>query len=135
MKKFILPLVLFILSCAISFADQPDWPTLNGNPIECNFGFKKVATPTITLDASETLVLSDYLPASCLGFELRAASGSFIIGHPDNVASGTGRVGRIVPQGGTYSWSGLAGTFNGSIKCDADSTVVVIDAAWGQYEE
>lgn len=135
MKKFILPLVLFILSCAISFADQPDWPTLNGNPIECNFGFKKVATPTITLDASETLVLSDYLPASCLGFELRAASGSFIIGHPDNVASGTDRVGRIVPQGGTYSWSGLAGTFNGSIKCDADSTVVVIDAAWGQYEE
>ena len=135
MKKFILPLVLFILSCAISFADQPDWPTLNGNPIECNFGFKKVATPTITLDASETLVLSDYLPASCLGFELRAASGSFIIGYPDNVASGTDRVGRIVPQGGTYSWSGLAGTFNGSIKCDADSTVVVIDAAWGQYEE
>ena len=135
MKKFILPLVLFILSCAISFADQPDWPTLNGNPIECNFGFKKVATPTITLDASETLVLSDYLPASCLGFELRAASGSFIIGHPDNVASGTDRVGRIVTQGGTYSWSGLAGTFNGSIKCDADSTVVVIDAAWGQYEK
>jgi len=135
MKKFILPLVLFILSCAIAFAQQPTWPTLNGNPIECNFGFKKVATPTITLDASETLVLSDYLPASCLGFELRAASGSFIIGHPDNVASGTDRVGRIVPQGGTYSWSGLAGTFNGSIKCDADSTVVVIDAAWGQYEE
>ena len=136
MKKFYGLAVFFALSVTFSaFAVQPDWPTLNGEPIECNFGFKEVATPTITLDASETLVLSDYLPASCLGFELRAASGSFIIGHPDNVASGTDRVGRIVPQGGTYSWSGLAGSFNGVIICDSDNTVIKIDAAWGQYEE
>lgn len=136
MKKYSFLAALYIFVCAFAaFAEQPDWPTLNGNPIECNFGFKEVATPTITLDASETLVLSDYLPASCLGFELRAASGSFIIGHPDNVASGTDRVGRIVPQGGTYSWSGLAGSFNGVIICDSDNTVIKIDAAWGQYEE
>lgn len=134
-RHYFIALILALASIVIAFAEQPHWPTLNGNPIECNFGFKKVATPTITLDASETLVLSDYLPASCLGFELRAASGSFIIGHPDNVASGTDRVGRIVPQGGTYSWSGLAGSFKGAIICDSDNTVIKIDAAWGQYEE
>lgn len=135
MKKLFLSITILCLISSAAMAELPTWPTQNGNPVECNFGLKEVATPTITLDAADTITLSDYLPADCLGFELRAASGSFIIGHPNNVASGTSRVGRKVAAGTTYSWSGLAGTFVGAIKVDADNTVVVIDAAWGQYEE
>lgn len=135
-RKFYLPTILLVFALIqTAFAVQPNWPTQNGEPLECNFGFKAVATPTITLDAADTINLADYLPAECLGFELRAASGTFIIGHPDNVASGTDRIGRLIPQGLSYTWTGLAGTFNGSIKCDADNTVIVIDAAWGQYEQ
>jgi hypothetical protein len=135
-KKFTMPAVLLMLSIAlVALAERPNWPTQNSVPVNCNFGFKAVATPTLTLDAADTIDLSDFLPAETIGFELRAASGSFIIGHPDNVASGTSRVGRLVSEGQVYSWSGLAGTFNGSIKCDADNTVVSIDAAWGQYEQ
>jgi hypothetical protein len=135
MKKLFLSIAILCFISSVAMAERPTWPTQNGNPVECNFGFKEVATPTITLNATDTIDLADYLPAECIGFELRAASGSFIIGHPDNVASGTSRIGRLVAAGQVYSWSGLAGTFNGSIKCDADGTVVVIDAAWGQYEE
>jgi hypothetical protein len=135
MKRAFFVFILLMLPIAMVCADQPDWPTLNGIPLNCNFGYKKVATPSIALDSSDTIVLSDYLPTGTIGFELRAASGSFIIGHPDNIASGTNRLGRIVPQGSTYSWSGLSGTFVGAIICDADSTVVKIDAAWGQYEK
>lgn len=135
-RKFYLPTILLVFAMIqTAFAVQPNWPTQNGEPLECNFGFKAVATPTITLDAADTINLADYLPSECLGFELRAASGSFIIGHPDNIASGTDRIGRLIPQGLTYTWTGLAGSFNGSIVCDADSTVVIIDAAWGQYEQ
>ena len=135
MKKFILPLVLFILSCAIAFAEQPHLPTQNGEPILCNFGFKSVATPTINLDSDDTIIVSDYLPSGTNGFELRAASGSFIINHPDSIATGTARIGRLVSQGESFTWNGLAGTFTGVIQTDNASTVIRIDGAWGQYEE
>jgi len=135
MKKFILPLVLFILSCAIAFAEQPHWPTQNGEPLQCNFGFKRVATPTINLDSDDTIIVSDYLPSGTNGFELRAASGSFIINHPDNIATGAARIGRLVSQGESFIWNGLAGTFTGVIQTDNASTVIRIDGAWGQYEK
>jgi len=134
-KKFILPIILFVLSCAISFAEQPTWPTQNGEPVNCNFGFKEIATPTITIDDVTAVSVSSYLPAETIGFELRAASGSFIIGHADNIATGTSRIGRLVSEGESYTWNGLAGTFNGVIIGTATSTKVTFDAAWGQYEQ
>jgi hypothetical protein len=134
-RSYAFAIILVLFAVVTVYAARPNWPTQNSVPVSCNFGFKAVATPTITLDAADTINLADFLPAECLGFELRAASGSFIIGHPDNVASGTNRVGRLIPAGQTYSWSGLAGSFVGAIKCDADETIVVIDAAWGQYEK
>lgn len=139
MKKFILPLVLFILSCTIAFAEQPNLPTLNGVPVQCNFGFKSItaggATPTIIIDAITKIDLNDYLPAGTIGFEVRAASGSFVIAHEDDIATGTARVGRLVSEGQSYSWNGLAGTFNGAILGTAASTTIVIDGAWGWWEE
>lgn len=134
MKKFILPIILFVLSCAISFAEQPTWPTQNGEPINCNFGFKKVATPTITIDDVTAVSVSGCLPAGTIGFELRCASGSFVIGHPDNIATGTSRVGRLISAGESYTWNGNANSFIGSVLGTASSTVIVFDAVWGQYE-
>lgn len=136
LKKFVLPAILFILLAVLAaYAEQPNWPTLNGEPIQCNFGFKSIATPTIIINAVTKTNLNNYLPAGTLGFEVRAASGSFVIAHADNVATGTSRVGRLVSEGQSYSWSGLAGTFNGSILGTAASTTIVIDGAWGWWEE
>ncbi len=132
-KSSYITLVLALMSIAIVVysATYPEWPTQQGQPIQCNFGFKKVATPTLSLDDETPVNLADYLPAGTLGFEVRAASGSFVIAHENNVATGTNRVGRLVSEGQSYSWNGLAGTFNGSILGTAATTTVVIDGAWG----
>ena len=75
LKKFILPAILFILSAVLAAsAEQPNWPTLNGEPIQCNFGFKSIATPTIIINAVTKTDLNDYLPAGTLGFEIRAVA-------------------------------------------------------------
>lgn len=134
MKKFIIPLILFVFSCAMAFADQPELPTQNGYPVVINFGFKDVATPTITINNAK-VDLADYLPAGTIGFELRCASGSFVIGHPDDIATGTNRVGRLVSAGESYTWNGNANSFVGSVLGTASTTVIVLDAVWGQYEQ
>ena len=134
-RHYLVALILAIVSVVVAFADQPTLPTQNGYPIVVNFGFKEVATPTITVDDVTAVDLADYLPSETIGFELHAASGSFIIGHADNIATGTNRIGRLVSEGETYTWNGLAGTFVGSIIGTATSTKVVIDGAWGQYEK
>lgn len=136
-KKIIVTLILLVAACATAFAEIPDWPTQNTIPVNANWGFKEVATPTITIDIADDVDLADYLPYGTIGFEIRAATGNFVIGHPDNVnasATAADRVGRLIVEGTTYTWSGIAGTFNGRIKALADSSVLVIDAVWGQYE-
>jgi hypothetical protein len=133
-KHFFLALALAFTSVIIAFADQPNLPTQNGYPVVINFGFKDVATPTITIN-NAIVDLADYLPAGTIGFELRCASGSFVIGHPDNIATGTSRIGRLISEGETFTWNGLAGTFNGVIISNTGTATVVIDGAWGQYEE
>lgn len=134
-RHYLIALILSVVSVVIAFADQPTLPTQNGYPVVINFGFKEVATPTFTINDVTAVDLADYLPAGTIGFELRAASGSFIIGHSENIATGTGRIGRLVSEGETYTWNGLAGTFAGAIIGTAASTKVVIDGAWGQYEK
>ncbi|HNS10627.1 MAG TPA: hypothetical protein PKN29_13065 [Candidatus Ozemobacteraceae bacterium] len=132
-KHFFLALALAFTSVIIAFADQPNLPTQNGYPVVINFGFKDVATPTITIN-NAIVDLADYLPAGTIGFELRCASGSFVIGHPDNIATGTNRVGRLVSAGESYTWNGNANSFVGSVLGTASTTVIVLDAVWGQYE-
>ncbi len=106
--------------------------TDSGAPLfESNSGLRDVATPTFTIDDVTPVALSAYLPINTIGFEIRAASGSFIINHPGCIATGTARVGRLVSQGETYTWNGLAGTFNGVVLGTATSTNLVIDGAWG----
>lgn len=136
-KHFILTTILIIWSCLQAFAVQPNFPTLGGTPVICNFGFKTVATPTFIIDAITKVDPSDYLPEGAIGFELRAASGSFVIGDTDNIATGTAvqRVGRLVSEGQSYSWDACAGTFNGSILGTTASVTIKIDAAWGWWEE
>ena len=51
------------------------------------------------------------------------------------IATGTARIGRLVSQGESFIWNGLAGTFTGVIQTDNASTVIRIDGAWGQYEK
>jgi hypothetical protein len=139
MSRFYLVIILLVLSVTVAFSQsytrsnyQPHWVTQNQIPLECNFGFKYIATPTITITGTASVDLSDYLPEGVLGFELRAKTGAFVIGHPDNVAVGANRVGRLVSEGTTISWSALAGEFNGTILAsDETSAVVVIDGAWG----
>jgi len=133
-NKYFFSALILILSVAIAFAAQPNWPTLNSSPIQCNFGFKSVATDTITLDDIAPVAVSAFLPVNALGFELRAKSGDFVIAHSDNIATGTDRVGRLVSEGETYLWQGLAGEFNGSIISNSGAATVVVDGAWGWYE-
>lgn len=133
-KHYLLSIILIILSVCIAFAGQPQLPTQNGEPVLVNFGFKNVATPTITIH-NDIVYIDDYLPAGALGFELRCASGSFVIGHPEDIATGTNRVGRLVSSGETYIWNSFAGQiFDGAILGTASSTVIVFDGVWGHFE-
>lgn len=133
MKRFVycvaLIATLFFLSLTVHAA-QPEWPTQVGQPIQCNFGFMAVATPTFDIGNAVPTNLSAYLPENTLGFEIRAASGSFIIGHADSI-SATPRVGRIVSEGESYIWNGLAGNFTGAVIAYSATCSVVIDGAWG----
>lgn len=134
MKRFVycvaILAALFFLSL-VAHAAQPEWPTQAGRPIQCNFGFKSIATPTITLDDVTPVNLANNLPAGTLGFEIRAKTGAFVIAHPDNIATGTDRVGRLVEEGSSFVWNGLAGNFVGAVIADSGSCELVIDGAWG----
>ena len=58
-------LMFFLAFVAITmtvYAELPAWPTQNATPVSCNFGYKEVATPTITLTDSTAVSLDDYLP-------------------------------------------------------------------------
>lgn len=135
MKRYSLTIFLVFVSFAIAFAERPTWPTLNGIPVQCNFGYKEVATPSFDINAVTAVDLSSYLPAETIGFEIRAKVGAIVIGHADNIATGTSRIGRLISEGETFTWNGLAGTFNGVIISNTGTATVVIDGAWGQYEE
>lgn len=123
------------MSVVSAFADQPALPTQNNTPIFCNFGFKVVATPTIDLVATTVIDLADYLPSGTLGFELRAKTGDFVINNSTNIASSTDRVGRLVTEGTSYTWNNNAGTFVGSVIMNSGTGTIVLDAAWGWYEQ
>ena len=132
-KNVYVSLFLFLL-CATIVAyssNYPSWPTQQGHPIQANFGFLHVATPTFTIGDSTPTDLAQYLPAGAVGFELRAKSGSFIVGHKDNIASGADYVGRVVAQGDSYLWNGLAGTFVGAVLSNSGNCDLVIDGVWG----
>lgn len=134
-KQFYTGLFLLIFSFAIAaFSVQPALPTINGEPVIINFGYKSVATPTITLDDATPLDLDDYLPVGTIGFELRAKTGAFVIGHEDNIATGTNRIGRLVSEGESFTWNGLAGSFKGQIIANDTSATVIVDGAWGWWE-
>lgn len=131
--------ILLALSVITTFlpvleADRPELPTVNGIPVKINFGFRKVATPSFDVNDVTAIDINDYLPSGTIGFELRVATGSIVIGHADNVATGTtSRIGRLVTSGQSYSWDGLSGTFNGVIISNSGTSTVVIDAAWGDW--
>lgn len=133
-NSYILSIVLVFISIVCCFSETPNFPTNNGYPVKCNFGFKEVATPSFDINATTQVELNDYLPVGTIGFELRAKSGGFVIGHADNVATGTNRIGRLVSEGESFVWNGLAGTFNGVIISNLGTCTVVIDGAWGQFE-
>ena len=128
--KYLLCTVLILFG--IVFAQQqPNFPTQVGVPVQCNFGFKHVVTPVITLNDTTPVDLANYIPNNTLGFELRAKSGAFVIAHPENIANGYHRVGRLVEEGETFTWNGLAGKFTGAVLADSGTCELVIDGAWG----
>lgn len=135
MKRFVYGVAviaaLFFLAVTAHAFNYPQWPTQQGMPIQANFGFKEIATDTITLDASTPVNLASYLPEGTMGFEIRARSGAFVIAHPNNIATGASRVGRLVEEGESYGWNGLGGAYNGAVVSDAGTCVLVIDGAWG----
>lgn len=131
-KNFITSAFLLVFSFAIiAFGVQPDLPTINGNPVQINFGYKSIATPTITLDDVTAVDLDDYLPVGTIGFEIRAKSGAFVIAHGDNIATGTDRIGRLISEGESFTWNGLAGDFVGKIIANDTAATVIVDGAWG----
>ena len=88
-----------------------------------------IATPTFSIDSDDIVEISDYLPTGINGFELRAASGSFIVGG-NTIATSPVRIGRLISEGESYQWNGAFGTPNVYIKTTQDSSLVVIDGAW-----
>lgn len=139
-KHFVIAIIMAIASVAVAFAQAPvpgypNLPTQNKIPVLANFGFKVIATPTVTIH-NAPVDFDDYLPAGTIGFEVRCASGSFVVGHPDNIATGTNRIGRLISAGESYTWNGFAGQiFNGAMLGTASNTVIVFDAVWGHYEQ
>lgn len=133
--------ILLALSIITSFlpvleADRPELPTVNGIPVQINFGFRKVATPSFDVNAVTAVDIDDYLPAGIIGFELRVATGAIVIGHADNIATGTtSRIGRLLTADQSYTWSGLSGSFKGVILSNSGTSTVVIDGAWGDWGE
>jgi len=135
-KNFATSAFLLAFSFAIVvFGVQPTLPTINGEPVQINFGYKSIATPTITLSEGVPVDLDDYLPVGTIGFELRAKTGGFVIGHGDNIATGTDRIGRLVSEGESFTWNALAGDFVGQLLSNSGTATVILDGAWGWYEE
>ncbi len=131
---------LFISSSLFAY-DPVSFPTQNRIPVNCNFGPKAIATPTIEIDDKTIVNLSDYLPEGTLGFELRAASGSFVFGHQNTIATGSAeitRTGRLIEEGEVYIWNGYAGlasNFTGAVVCNVGSGILKIDNAWGWKDD
>lgn len=88
-----------------------------------------IATPTFTIDSDDTVVLSAYLPSNINGFELRCASGSFIIGG-NTIATSPTRIGRLISSGESFQWNGSYGVPSVYLKTTQDSSLVIIDGAW-----
>lgn len=123
--------------CAVGvvlLAELPHFPTQNGIPVVCNFGFKEVATSTWDIAEDSITVLGDILPNGTIGFEIRVTSGAVVFGHPNNIATGSSRVGRLVSSGQTYSWDNLAGVARIGVVSNTGTSVITIDGAWGEWE-
>ena len=128
--SYVAAIIAAFFFASVVYAEQPKWPSQYRFPIQCNFGLKDAASPIVVIDNLTPVPIDSLIPAGTMGFEFRAASGSFIISSSGNIASSPIRVGRLVEQDQTYIWNGLAGTFNGSILGTAASTTVVIDGVW-----
>lgn len=142
-KKNYLMMALIAASFAtLAFGVEynPDMPVQQGVPVQCNRGLLTIATPTATLDDVTPVDINHYLSsaksenllsAKVTGFEIRAASGAFVVSDSVNIATGTNRIGRLVAEGESYTWNGLAGTFEGQIIANDTSADIVFDQVWG----
>lgn len=142
-KQLPITVALIIASiCSLAFGVQyiPDLPEQAGSPVLCNRGFLTIATPTYTLDDVTPVNIQYFLSsaksenllsAKVTGFEIRAASGSFVVCDSTNIATGTDRIGRLVSEDDSYTWNGLAGTFEGKIVANDTSCDIVFDGVWG----
>jgi hypothetical protein len=144
MRRFIVVVILFAAMIAAfpisAHAQKPAWPTQNSHPIEANFGCLEMATTTRNIGilggtiASAT-DLGDYLPSGCVGFEGRVTSGSMILGHATNLATGSfsARQGKVYASGSTILWTGVGAnaTFTGKLLAiDGATASLTIDLAW-----
>ena len=121
-------------------AQKPAWPMQNSHPIEANFGCLELPATSRNIaiyggTIASATDLSTYLPAGCVGFEGRVTSGSMILGHATNLATGSfsARQGKVYASGSTILWTGVGAnaTFTGkALAIDGATASLTIDLAW-----
>lgn len=118
MKRLWSVIILSLLMAGtVVYAEQPD----------INSGFLKLATATVTISPSAVTDLLFAAPSSptawlaanpggqwillpnrCRGFQINAFGGDMIIGHPDQIATGTVYVGVKIASGTSMKWESLS---------------------------
>lgn len=121
---------------------------------DSNAGFLKLATATITVSRSTVTDLMITAPSSSTawlaanpggqwvllpeqtrGFLINAIGGDMIIGHPEQIATGTNYVGVKIPSGTSFKWeSRSAGqsAIKFRLYMNSAATGTATLAAWGQ---
>jgi hypothetical protein len=146
MKRLLSALLMGLLVCPV-WADSAVQQ-------DSNAGFLKLATATVTVSRSAVtdLMITEpssttawlaanpsgqwiLLPEQTRGFLINAIGGDMIIGHPDQIATGTNFVGVEIPSGTSFKWESrsagqTAVKFRLYMKSAATGTATL--AAWGQ---
>jgi hypothetical protein len=143
--KRLLSVILMSLLLAVTavYAEQPD----------INSGFLKLATATVTISpgavtdllftepsSSTTWLAANpggqwiLLPSRCRGFQINAFGGDMIIGHPEQIATGTIYVGVKIASGTSMKWENLSpdqSVIKFRIYMNGTAGTATL-AAWGQ---
>lgn len=146
MKRLLSALLISLLVCPV-WADSAVQQ-------DSNAGFLKLATATITVStdavtdfmitapSSPTAWLAAnpsgqyiLLPEQTRGFLINAIGGDMVIGHPEQVATGTDYVGVKIPAGTSFKWESRnpsQSVLKFRLYMNSVATGTATLAAWGQ---
>jgi len=72
---------------------------------DTNVGYRKIATPTISLPADTITDVGQYFPSICNGYGVNVFGADVIANEPDNLATGTLYIGTKIKSESTMYWT------------------------------